>query len=104
MDIKNLFIIYRSSLQDTITQHLYGVTKKDHINYALISSIECLSEITNDTDTNRLSEEQRHIILPSFKGMISYVSEMAQKRNLSGQKFVYGQITVPYSYEVYQEV
>lgn len=83
---------------------MYGVTKKDHINYALISSIECSSKISIEVDTNRLSEEQRPIILPSFKEMIRYVSEMAQKRNLSGQKFVYGQITVPYAYEVYQEV
>lgn len=57
-------------------------------------------------EVNQLSAEQRRVVLPSFKEMISYVHEMAQKRltNSSVQRFVYGRITIAYSYEVYTEV
>lgn len=97
-------------MRETITQHLYGVSKKDHINYSYISSIDDISidqQSKNErSNINHLSAEQRRVILPSFKEMISYVHEMAQKRliNSSTQRFVYGRITIAYSYEVYTEV
>lgn len=55
---------------------------------------------------NQLSAEQRKVLLPSFKEMIDHVYEMSQKRlsNSSIQRFVYGRVTLAYSYEVYTEV
>lgn len=105
-----LSVALSSSLRETITQHLYGVSKKDHINYSYISSIDGKS---NERDTqseslevNQLSGEQRRVVLPAFKDLINYVHEMSIKRlsNSSAQRHVYGRATLAYSYEVYTEV
>lgn len=104
--------VNRSSLRDLIIQHLYGVAKKDHINYAAITSAECVNDTSPmdhdaaDDETNPLAEEQHKIVLPSFNELMLYVNEMSQKRllNSSSQKYVYGQVQVPFSYEIYQEV
>lgn len=100
----------RSSLCESITQHLYGVLKKDHINYAFISSIDagfddCGTD-SNEGQGNHLSSEQRRIVLPSFNEMCNHVYEMAQKRatNSLMPKYTYGRATIVYSYEVYTEV
>lgn len=89
-------------------QHLYGVTKKDHINYSYISSVEQKNgdNSTDNLEVNHLSMEQRRVVLPGFKDMVNYVHEMAQKRanNPSAQKYVYGRATLMYSYEVFTEV
>ncbi|XP_055313108.1 proteasome-associated protein ECM29 homolog isoform X2 [Sitodiplosis mosellana] len=97
----------RSSLRETITQHLYGVSKKDHINYLYISTIDGVSRKENESlEVNQLSTEQRRVVLPSFKELINYVYEMNQKRlsNSSTQRHVYGRATLTYSYEVYTEI
>lgn len=87
---------------------MYGVSKKDHINYSYISSIDCIDDASSaeELEINQLSTEQRKIVLPGFKEMINHVHEMAQKRlnNSSAQKYVYGRATVVYSYEVFTEV
>lgn len=105
--LKYSFLI-RSSLRETITQHLYGVSKKDNINYSYLSSVDCSAEreTIEQIEANQLSTEQRRVVLPPFREMIDYVHEMAQKRssNTSIQRFVYGRTTIPYSYEVYTEV
>lgn len=104
------FQLTRSSLRETITQHLYGVSKKDHINYSYISSVDEISndrnQPTESLDVNQLSTELRRVILPSFKEMINHVYEMNKKRssNSSMQRHTYGRATLSYSYEVYTEV
>lgn len=101
-------IFHRSSLRETITHQLYGASKKDHINYSYISTVDqnaTVTEANEPQDVNQLSNEQRRVCLPSFKEMIEYVFEMSQKRlNTSAQRFVYGRATLAYSYEVYIEV
>lgn len=97
-------------MRETITQHLYGVSKKDHVNYSYISSIDDKSserDAQNDSlEVNQLSAEQRRVVLPSFEEMINHVYEMSIKRlsNSSTQRHVYGRATLAYSYEVYTEV
>lgn len=97
-------------MRETITQHLYGVSKKDHINYAYLSTIDDKSngrdKPIESLEVNQLSTEQRRVILPAFEDMINYVYEMSIKRlsNSSTQRHVYGRATVAYSYEVYTEV
>lgn len=84
---------------------MYGAIKSDHINYSLLSSVELPSnEVIASDDRN--SDEQNRVVLPSFKHMITYVCDMVQKRssNSSTKKFAYGQVIIPFSYEVYQEV
>lgn len=50
---------------------------------------------------NHLSTEQRRIVLPGFKPMIKYIHEMSSKRS---QKYTYGRIIVPFTYEAYIEL
>lgn len=100
----------RTSLRESIISYLYGVSKKDHINYAYISSVDQMNtntvEVANDDEVNKLSPEQRRIILPNFKEIVNYVTEQAEKKrqSSSAQRHVYGKITLPYSYETYTEV
>lgn len=106
------FLDVRSSLRESITQYLYGVSKKDHINYAYISSIDGRTGIdasaaeANEPEVNHLSTEQRRVLLPRFSEMCNHVYEMAAKRatNPSSQKYTYGRAKTVYSYEVYTEV
>lgn len=90
---------------------MYGVSKKDNINYSYLSSIEDSTNESNklteqSLEINQLSAEQRRVILPSFKEMINYVYEMSNKRlsNSSMQHYVYGRAKIAYSYEIYTEV
>lgn len=107
-----LLYAHRSSLRESITQYLYGVSKKDHINYSYISSLDsnasddASAAETNEPEINQLSTEQRRIVLPRFNEMCNHVYEMAQKRatNSSAQKYTYGRTTIVYSYEVYTEI
>lgn len=98
----------RSSLCEAILSYLYGVTKKDHINYAYISSVDqsCNATSTSqENEVNQLSPEQRRIILPSFKDMVNYVYEQTEKRSQnSTQKHQYGQVIISYTYEAYIEI
>lgn len=91
-----------SALRESVTQHLYGVSKKDHINYSFIGK----SDETEGSKSNQQSSEQSRIVLPLFEEMINYVYEMNQKRlsNSSAQRYVYGRITLAYSYESFTEV
>lgn len=83
-------------------QHLYGASKKDHINYSHFKRSE-----ENDTSKpDQKSTDQTRVILPSFEEMINYVHEMNKKRlsNSSAQRYTYGRITLAYSYETFIEV
>lgn len=91
-----------SSLRETITQYLYGVSKKDHINYSYVSSIDSKDHVPKEkVQVNHLSTEQRRIVLPGFKPMIKYIHEMSSKRS---QKYTYGRVIVPFTYEAYTEI
>ena len=93
----------KSSLRESITTYLYGVSKKDHINYSMLSSIEISDEITDDF--NKLSPEQRRVVLPNFKHMVNHVHDMNKKRlTNSTHRNVVGKVTLGYSFHVFQEV
>ncbi|EDW31715.1 GL11265 [Drosophila persimilis] len=98
----------RNSLRENVTTYLYGTSKKDHVNYSLISSIEKAGNHSNSetiSDFNHLSLEQRRVVLPSFKVMMSHVHEMANKRlKKNSSCVVVGRTKLPYSLEVYEEL
>lgn len=97
----------KTSIRESVISYLYGVSKKDHVNYAYISSIDQMNDstmITNEEVNKLLSQEQRRIILPNFKEFVNYVQEQVDKRKMSSQRHVYGKIVLPYSYETYIEV
>lgn len=91
-------------------QHLYGASKKDHINYSYISTIDDALNKGNkpqeSSDVNQLQAEQRSVVLPSFKELISFIHDMSNKRlsNSSVQRHTYGKATLVYSYDVCTEV
>lgn len=101
---------FRSTLRETIMQHLYGVSKKDHINYSYISTVDDAMNVGNKTnettDVNQLQTEQRSVVLPSFKELINFIHDMTNKRssNSSIQRHTYGRATLVYSYDVCTEV
>ncbi|KAH8402377.1 hypothetical protein KR009_011602, partial [Drosophila setifemur] len=98
----------RNSLRENVTTYLYGTSKKDHVNYNLLSSIEQVGSHINSesiSDFYHLSLEQRRVVLPSFKVMMSHVHEMSNKRlKKSTSCVVVGRIKLPYSLEVYEEL
>lgn len=101
--IKILNAFRSSALRESVTQHLYGASKKDHINYSNILSIDSLQ---NSNDCEISQSHQNGIILPSFEEMISYVYEMNKKRlaNSSAQRYTYGRVILAYPYEIFTEV
>ncbi|KAH8285548.1 hypothetical protein KR054_010857, partial [Drosophila jambulina] len=98
----------RNSLRENVTTYLYGTSKKDHVNYNMLSSIEQAENRTNSesiSDFNHLSLEQRRVVLPSFPVMMAHVHEMANKRlKKSNTCVVVGRTKLPYSLEVYEEL
>lgn len=97
-------------MRESVIAHLYGASKKDHINYSHISSIESGSNADNKENETLKQIQQpadhRRVILPSFKEMINHVCEMNKRRlgNSSTQRFTYGQINFAFSYETITEV
>ncbi|EDV56365.1 proteasome-associated protein ECM29 homolog [Drosophila erecta] len=98
----------RNSLRENVTTYLYGTSKKDHVNYSMLSSIDQTKNRINSesiSDFNHLSLEQRRVLLPSFKVMMSHVHEMADKRLKKNTAcVVVGRTKLPYSLEVYEEL
>lgn len=111
----------RSTLSEAVLSYLYGVSKKDHINYAYITSVSKDAKVTGDAaasdasvdssgggggkDVNHLSTEQRRIRLPDFAAMCAHVHEQSAKRDVgAAPKHSYGQVRLPYTYEAYTEI
>lgn len=100
----------RTTLAESVLAQLYGVSKKDHINYAYISTMsdEAVRSSSNaraSDDTNLLAAEQRRIRLPDFAAMCRYVHEQAEKRDAgSAPKHQYGRAKLAYTYEAYTEM
>ncbi|XP_030379976.1 proteasome-associated protein ECM29 homolog [Scaptodrosophila lebanonensis] len=94
----------RNSLRENVTTFLYGTSKKDHVNFDMLHSIEHLGSNPID-NSNKLLPEQRHIVLPSFSDMMAYVNEMAQKRiKKNTARILVGGRTLPFSLEAYEEI
>ncbi|KAH8320498.1 hypothetical protein KR067_004311, partial [Drosophila pandora] len=98
----------RNSLRENVTSFLYGTSKKDHVNYNMLSSIEQVGNRINSesiSDFNHLSLEQRRVVLPSFTVMMAHVHDMANKRlKKSNTCVTVGRTKLPYSLEVYEEL
>lgn len=69
----------------------------------MLSSVEFPLDEDKD-DFNKLTSEQRRVILPSFKAMMRYINETSQKRLNKNLAVVVGRTKLPYSLEVYEEV
>lgn len=103
----------RSTLSETVISYLYGVSKKDHINYAYVTSVTAAAAsagagaaaVPVAADVNQLSTEQRRIVLPDFAAMCTYVFEQSAKRDANATaKHAYGRVRLAYTYEAYTEI
>ncbi|KAH8398984.1 hypothetical protein KR222_007687, partial [Zaprionus bogoriensis] len=97
----------RNSLRENVTTYLYGTSKKDHVNYNMLSSIDQAGKHMSESisDFNHLSLEQRRVVLPSFHVMMAHVHDMSNKRlKKSNACVVVGRTKLPYSLEVYEEM
>ncbi|ALC41834.1 CG8858 [Drosophila busckii] len=98
----------RNSLRENVTSYLYGTSKKDHVNYSMLRSVEQTGQHSASesiSDFNHLSMEQRRVVLPSFQVMMSHVHEMCEKRlKKSNTCVVVGRTKLPFSLETYEEM
>ncbi|XP_037942539.1 proteasome-associated protein ECM29 homolog [Teleopsis dalmanni] len=93
----------RNSLRENVTTYLYGVSKKDHVNYNMLSSIEYPEEASDDF--NKSAQDQKRVVLPSFKSMMQHVHSMTEKRLAKSSSYVVvGRTKLPFTLEVYEEV
>lgn len=93
----------RPQLREAVMVYLYGISKKDHVNYSYISSVDSVESANGDEESK--SQEQLRIVLPGFKEMINHTFEIAQKRCANPQQsFLYGKTTLAYSLETYTEI
>lgn len=101
-----------SSLKETITTYLYGVSKKDNVNYSNIVSVDDVDEEsiklsrTENEGANFLSAtEQKKIILPNFLHLIRHVNEVSMKRLANpNERFPVGRFILAYNIETYVEI
>lgn len=99
-----LLVIAGSSptLQEMVTSYLYGNSKKDNINYSYVTSVDA-KNCVNEKQTNLLTAEQRYIILPSFKDMIKYIHEKAEKKSTVSEKHS-GKMHLAFTYDMFTEI
>lgn len=100
--IQIFLIMFRPQLRESATTHLYGISKKDNIHWNYLTSIDVKSEEETDITGH---QSQIRVILPSFKEMINYTSEMSEKRLLNPQLSVtHGKVLLPFDVETFVEI
>lgn len=99
-----LLVIAGSSpmLQEMVTSYLYGNSKKDNINYSYVTTVDNVNS-ASEKQTNLLTAEQRFITLPSFKEMVKYVHEKAEKKSTVSEKHS-GKMHLAYTYDMFTEI
>ncbi|XP_050090264.1 proteasome-associated protein ECM29 homolog [Anopheles aquasalis] len=102
-----------AQLREMMTTYLYGVSKKDHINYAAILSVDDSERLQSANaeqaalKKNPLSSsnEPKRIVLPKFCDMVEYVAMKAERKVATiVDRMGYGKIKLPYSIDTYIEV
>uniref|UniRef100_A0A182JBI6 TOG domain-containing protein n=1 Tax=Anopheles atroparvus TaxID=41427 RepID=A0A182JBI6_ANOAO len=100
-------------LREMMTTYLYGVSKKDHINYGAILSVEdcarnqlaSLSEGEGKKNPLSNSNEPRRIVLPSFRDMVEHVSKKSERKVATiVDRMGYGKVKLPYGFDTYLEI
>lgn len=64
------------TLRETVTSYLYGMARKEHINYTNLISADLVDEETEN--------QKNKLILPGFKPMLHHVMEIADKKVPAG--------------------
>ncbi|KAI9579486.1 proteasome-associated protein ECM29 homolog [Glossina fuscipes] len=94
----------RNSLRENVTSYLYGVSRKDHINYNTLISADHYEEQTME-ELKKTRNEEKIVILPSFQAVMRHVNDMAQKRlSKLVNCVVVGRTDLAYPLDTYEEI
>ncbi|XP_058129433.1 proteasome-associated protein ECM29 homolog isoform X1 [Anopheles ziemanni] len=102
-------------LREMMTTYLYGVSKKDHVNYGAIFSVEdcakqqstslLLAEEEGKKNPLAPTNEPKRIVLPSFCDMVEYVSTKSERKVATiVDRMGYGKVKLPYGFDTYLEI
>ncbi|XP_053680548.1 proteasome-associated protein ECM29 homolog [Anopheles nili] len=90
-----------TQLRDMMTTYLYGVLKKDHINYGAIRSVDGFAGSVPSEET----VDSKRIFLPSFCEMVQYVASKSERKVATVvDRSGYGKVKLPYAFDTYVEV
>ncbi|XP_055592523.1 proteasome-associated protein ECM29 homolog isoform X3 [Uranotaenia lowii] len=97
-----------SQLREMMTTYLYGVSRKDHINYGAIVSVEDFQELAEDKEAKNpfsATNEPRRIVLPCFRDMMEYVAMKSERKTATIlDRPGYGKVKLPYNFDTYIEI
>lgn len=97
-----------SQLREMMTTYLYGVARKDHINYGSIISVEDYEEDSTETKAKNpfsATNEPRRIVLPCFRDMVEYVAMKSERKTATIiDRPGYGKVKLPYNFDTYIEI
>uniref|UniRef100_A0A1S4H7M0 Uncharacterized protein n=1 Tax=Anopheles gambiae TaxID=7165 RepID=A0A1S4H7M0_ANOGA len=89
-----------SQLREAMTTYLYGVSKKDHINYGAILSVSEYDRVDQQEPS-----DTKHIVLPSFGEMVEYVASKSERKVATiVDRMGYGKVKLPYAFDTYVEI
>ncbi|XP_050079558.1 proteasome-associated protein ECM29 homolog [Anopheles maculipalpis] len=90
-----------SQLREMMTTYLYGVSKKDHINYGAILSVSDYDRLAQSME----SSDTKHIVLPSFCEMVEHVAAKSERKVATVvDRMGYGKVKLPYAVDTYVEI
>ncbi|XP_062561882.1 proteasome-associated protein ECM29 homolog [Armigeres subalbatus] len=97
-----------AQLREMMTTYLYGVSKKDHINYGSIISVDDYEEDCLENEPKNpfsATNEPKKIVLPGFRDMVEYVALKSERKIATiMDRPGYGKIKLPYHFDTYIEV
>ncbi|XP_053690406.1 proteasome-associated protein ECM29 homolog [Sabethes cyaneus] len=98
-----------SQLREMMTTYLYGVSKKDHLNYGSILSYENYKEEEADHPEKpnpfSATNEPKRIVLPCFRDMVEYVAAKSERKTATIiDRPGYGKVKLPYNFDTYIEI
>ncbi|XP_038108762.1 proteasome-associated protein ECM29 homolog [Culex quinquefasciatus] len=97
-----------SQLREMMTTYLYGVSRKDHINYGQIISVEDYEEDSAEKEPKNpfsATNEPKRIVLPCFRDMVEYVALKSERKTATIlDRPGYGKVKLPYNFDTYIEV
>ena len=90
-----------AQLREIIYGYLYGSQRKDHIDYSKLVSCDTVAE---DADERTLITSQT-IILPGFKPLINYISQIAEKKlGSASERATYSNHKLAFNLDVFTEL
>uniref|UniRef100_A0A182NSY2 TOG domain-containing protein n=1 Tax=Anopheles dirus TaxID=7168 RepID=A0A182NSY2_9DIPT len=96
-----------AQLREMMTTYLYGVSKKDHLNYGAILSVDDYDRLEEERSeaTGQQDASTKRIVLPSFRVLVEYVASKSERKVATVvDRMGYGKVKLPYAFDTYVEV